>query len=141
MLLLNIAHYTILSFPHLKPATALCFHNLGETFLDTLYCQKYSSTLSSGRCSLYCYHSHKDCGTVPRSPFLELSFQIAERGWRGTVARTCLGREWGRRTKMNRIKRRREGDDVPSEASAARPPHVRWRRRVLSARKRKADGR
>ena len=67
----------------------------------------------------------------------------------GNDAVQCLGREWGRRTKMNRMKRKREGDGVPATAAAAawppdvgrrrgrwgraaRPPHINRRRRVLS---------
>jgi hypothetical protein len=68
-----------------------------------------------------CSHSHTDRGTMPRSPFPELSFRITERGRRGTVAGTCLGREWGRCTKMNRIKRRGQR----TSNSVGR----RWRRR------------
>ena len=50
---------------------------------------------------------------MPRSPFPELPFRIAERGRRGTVAGSWMGCEWGRRTNMNRI-RKREGDGVPA---------------------------
>jgi hypothetical protein len=67
-------------------------------------------------------------------------FRITEWGRRSRVAGTCPDCEWGRRTKINRNKRRREGDGVPAAASDARPPHVSQRRRILSACTGKADG-
>lgn len=79
---------------------------------------------------------------MPSFLFPEHSFRIVERQRRGTVAGTCMGREWGWHTKMNRTKRRREGGggvasrrgtEKGALGQSAWPCHVGRRRPVLSS--------
>lgn len=87
-------------------------------------------------------HSHTDRNMMPSFLFPEHSFRIVERQRRGTVAGTCMGREWGWHTKMNRTKRRREGGggvasrrgtEKGALGQSAWPCHVGRRRPVLSS--------